>query len=118
MRQRALGTRQRVRGRPFRIKVVRMATGAIHKARRIIRPRNIPPVFTPPYSPQLNPAEKIWWRSERACSDQAFAQLDHRSGYIADQGNALNNHWIRSIRGSEHIAQAGPFGRSFVAEWH
>lgn len=35
--------------------------GAFHKAKRLKIPENIILIFLPPYSPELNPAEKVWW---------------------------------------------------------
>ncbi|MFV7234208.1 transposase [Flavobacterium sp. ZB4R12] len=32
----------------------------------LIIPNNIALLFIPPYSPELNPSEKIWWRIKRA----------------------------------------------------
>ena len=34
--------------------------GAFHKAKRLLIPDNIALCFIPPYSPELNPAEKVW----------------------------------------------------------
>ena len=44
--------------RPEELKVMLMDNGAFHKARRLIWPSNILPLFLPPYCPELNPAEK------------------------------------------------------------
>ena len=34
--------------------------GAFHKAKKLEIPDNIKLVFLPPYSPEMNPAEKMW----------------------------------------------------------
>ena len=34
--------------------------GAGHKAKAIRWPANVVPVFLPPYSPELNPIERLW----------------------------------------------------------
>jgi len=39
--------------------------GAFHKAKALIIPENIILIFLPPYSPELNPAEKIWAKFKR-----------------------------------------------------
>jgi transposase len=31
-----------------------------HKSKNLIIPKNIQVVFLPPYSPQLNPVERLW----------------------------------------------------------
>ena len=34
--------------------------GAGHKAKAVCWPPNVVPVFLPPYSPELNPMERLW----------------------------------------------------------
>lgn len=34
--------------------------GGFHKAKKLLIPRNIRLVFLPPYSPELNPDERLW----------------------------------------------------------
>ena len=34
--------------------------GAGHKAKAVRWPSNVVPVFLPPYSPELNPIERLW----------------------------------------------------------
>jgi len=40
--------------------------GAFHKTKHLSWPLNVRPLFLPPYAPELNPAEKVWWRFKRA----------------------------------------------------
>jgi transposase len=46
--------------KPEEFKIIILDNGAFHHARRLIIPKNIALIFLPPYSPELNPAEKIW----------------------------------------------------------
>ena len=41
-------------------KILLLDNGAFHKAQTLTIPDNIAFLFIPPYSPELNPAEKIW----------------------------------------------------------
>ncbi|WP_423816355.1 transposase [Salinibacter grassmerensis] len=34
--------------------------GAFHKAKKLSVPRNVRLIFLPPYSPELNPVERLW----------------------------------------------------------
>jgi transposase len=43
---------------PTEHKIIRMVNGAFHKAKKPIIPENIALLFLPPYSPELNPAER------------------------------------------------------------
>lgn len=45
--------------KPNELKVIVLYNGAFHKASRPEIPKNIILIFLPPYSPELNPAEKI-----------------------------------------------------------
>jgi len=45
--------------KPDEYKIVVLDNGAFHKAKKLIIPEKITLVFLPPYSPELNPAEKI-----------------------------------------------------------
>ena len=42
----------------WQLKIVVLDNGAFHKAKTLIIPENIILIFLPPYSPELNPAEK------------------------------------------------------------
>jgi len=45
---------------PNEFKIVVLDNGAFHKSKSLIIPENIALIFIPPYSPELNPAEKMW----------------------------------------------------------
>jgi len=45
---------------PEEFKIMVLDSGAFHKAKKLRIPENIALVFLPPYSPELNPAEKMW----------------------------------------------------------
>ncbi len=61
---------------------------AIHKAKRLQIPQNIILIFLTPYSPELNPAEKIWAKFKRAFTNKRFYKLKHVSRF----------HPVRNIR--------------------
>ena len=60
---------------PEEYKIVFLDNGAFHKAKRLRIPDNIGLIFFPPYSPELNPAEKIWWMLKRAILNKVFKTL-------------------------------------------
>ena len=88
------------------LKVMFMDNGAYHKARWLIWPGNILPPFLPPYSPELNPPDKIWWNFKRALSHQLFSSPDHLIAFIAQQVNALDCTAVRSIIGFVYFSPA------------
>jgi len=57
-------------------KILFLDNGACHKATRLVIPKNIALCFLPPYSPELNPAEKIWAFIKRKITNKAFEKLE------------------------------------------
>ena len=92
--------------RPAEFKIMLLDNGAFHKARRLCWPANVTPLFLPPYAPELNPAEKIWWRLKRAFTNKTFETLDHLSEFIADQVRSLSSIEVKSICGFSYFKTA------------
>ncbi len=61
-----------------------------HTAGAIVVPDNVSLVFLPPYSPQLNPVERVWLHlRERYLSLRLFADLDAIIDGCSDAWNRL-----------------------------
>jgi transposase len=90
--------------RPWEFKVMLLDNGAFHKAKRLRWPPGIFPLFLPPYSPELNPAEKIWWRFKRAFTNMTFETLDQLSEFLSLQVRALDPAIVKSICGFDYIS--------------
>lgn len=61
---------------PEEFKIMVLDNGAFHKAKKLRIPENIALVFLPPYSPELNPAEKMWAKYKRQFSNLIFESLE------------------------------------------
>jgi transposase len=61
--------------KPDELKIIILDNGAFHKARRLRIPSNIALIFLPPYSPELNPAERVWRFLKDEISMKAFPSL-------------------------------------------
>jgi len=57
-------------------KIMVLDNGAFHKAKKLRIPENIALVFLPAYSPELNPAEKMWAKYKRQFTNLVFDSLD------------------------------------------
>lgn len=57
-------------------KIVILDNGAFHHAKSLIIPHNIALLFLPPYSPKLNPAEKVWWIIKRELKMKLFKTIE------------------------------------------
>jgi transposase len=88
---------------PDEFKILLLDNGAFHKAERLIIPLNIALLFIPPYSPELNPAEKIWWKMKRAFSGKLHKTLNNISEFIDNEVAILTNKDVKSICRFEYI---------------
>ena len=84
-------------------KIILLDNGAFHKGHTLKVPENIALLFIPPYSPELNPAEKIWWKMKRAFSGKLHKSLDNVSEFITDQVARLTNQQVKSISNYDYI---------------
>lgn len=57
-------------------KILILDNGAFHHAKSLRVPGNIQLVFLPPYSPELNPAEKVWWMIKRELKMKLFRTIE------------------------------------------
>ncbi len=57
-------------------KILLLDNAAFHKAKALRWPANIQPLFLPPYAPELNAAEKVWWRIKRELKNRLFKTLE------------------------------------------
>lgn len=82
---------------PTELKVVLLDNGAFHKGKNLVIPENIILIFMPPYSPELNPSEKIWWKYKRAFTNRLFKTLDELRDFITAQIANTTKEDIKSI---------------------
>lgn len=83
--------------------IIVLDNGAFHKAKSLVIPKNISLLFLPPYSPELNPAEKIWAKFKRAFTNLLCQTLEHLSQFISEQAILLTDECVKSICGYEYI---------------
>lgn len=61
---------------PNDYKIVLLDNAAFHKAKGLIIPPNMHLLFLPPYAPELNPAEKVWWVIKRELKNRCFKSIE------------------------------------------
>lgn len=84
-------------------KIIVLDNGAFHKAKKLQMPKNIALLFIPPYSPELNPAEKIWAKYKRAFSNKFFETLEHVSEFIQNETENLSSFNVKSICSYQYV---------------
>jgi transposase len=67
-----------------RISIMVLDNGAFHKAERLNIPENIRLFFLPPYSPELNTAEKIWQKFKRKYTNKFFETVEDMRKFISE----------------------------------
>lgn len=82
---------------PDEFKIVFLDNGAFHRSKELEIPPNIVLIFIPPYSPELNPAEKMWRYLKDRIANQIFKTLDDLSDYLANIVAQLKCEVIKSI---------------------
>lgn len=91
--------------KPEELKVMVLDNGAFHKAKSLIIPDNIILIFLPPYSPELNPAEKIWAKFKRDFTNRLFENMELLENYICHLAQNLKTKEVLSICAFNYIFQ-------------
>lgn len=84
-------------------KIIVLDNGAFHKAKSLIIPENIGLIFLPPYSPELNPAEKIWAILKRKFTNKLYNSLEQVSNFITESTKDLTDTSVKKTCSFEYI---------------
>ena len=88
---------------PTELKIIVLDNGRFHKAKKLIIPENIVLVFLLPYSPELNPAEKMWAKYKRQFSNKLYKSLEEVEKFITEAVNNTTKKEVMSICGYDYI---------------
>lgn len=86
---------------PSEFKILILDNGAFHHARSLVIPKSMTLIFLPPYSPELNPAEKMWRYFKDRVSMIAYPSLNILQEKITSITNQINNELVMSICGND-----------------
>ncbi|HEY0299081.1 MAG TPA: IS630 family transposase [Arachidicoccus sp.] len=89
---------------PDEYKIIVLDNGAFHKAKSLTIPHNITLLLLPPYSPELNPAEKVWQHIKRKFTNRHFKNLDEISSCFSETIQQLSTEKIKSICAYQYIS--------------
>ena len=96
---------------PLEFKILLLDNGSFHHAASLKIPANMAFIFIPPYSPELNPAEKIWRYFKDRLSMIAYNNLGVLQQNLSHINEQLTNHIVKSICGNKFYKQT--FGDAF-----
>jgi len=69
-----------------------------HKAKRLVIPANITVLYLPPYSPELNPIERLWsYLRSHFLSNRAYEDYDHMLDEQAKAWQTLTPTLLKSV---------------------
>jgi len=89
--------------RPEQFKILVLDNGAFHKAKSLQLPHNTGLIFLPPYSPELNPAEKMWASFKRSFTNTLHYTLDELSAFIEKVTKTTSPESIKNTCAFEYI---------------
>ena len=73
--------------KPQELKILIIDNAGFHSTKNIHVPKNIKLINLPPYSPELNPAEKIWGFLKLKYKNKVFGSLDVLRKWLHDTIN-------------------------------
>lgn len=88
---------------PNEFKIIVLDNGAFHKGKKLIIPHNITLIFLPPYSPELNPAEKMWAKYKRMFTNKIFKTIIEIEIFICEMVKSTIQNQVKSICAFEYV---------------
>lgn len=78
--------------------VIIMDGAGWHKSKTLVIPPNIEIIYLPPYSPELNPVERLWLYIKKAVLyNKIYDTLEELENIVADFITNLDSHTIAKI---------------------
>lgn len=91
---------------PNTLNILQVDNGLFHKAKHLQIPENIVLLFQPPYSPELNPIERVWQHLKKDLKWEVFENLEHLQTTVAQLLTQLTTIVITSLTGYDFILDA------------
>ncbi|MEM8718852.1 MAG: transposase [Cyanobacteria bacterium P01_G01_bin.39] len=86
--------------------ILQVDNGRPHTAKRLIVPDNIILLFQPPYSPELNPIERLWQALKKDLKWEIFSDLNELHLFLDRILKELTPEFIASVCGYPFILNA------------
>lgn len=91
---------------PEEFHVIQLDNGGLHQSLDLVIPENIVLLFQPPYSPQVNPIERLWKELKKRLKWKLFDNLDELRDKLSKELNKLTPETIHSVTGWQFILEA------------
>ncbi len=77
-----------------------------HRSHQVVWPDGFVPLPLPPYSPELNPIERVWRDLKDQCAWQHFPDLEAQQDYVADILCTYDPAALQSLTGYRYFVEA------------
>jgi transposase len=91
---------------PDSFNVLVLDNGAFHKAKALQWPAHVAPVFLPPYSPELNPIERLWRDLKDKLADRVTKTLTALSEAVGDILQRYSQVALQGLTGYAYFVEA------------
>ena len=91
---------------PQDLHIIQLDNGRLHTWSQLEVPDNIILLFQPPYSPQVNPIERLWKEIKKHLKWELFENLDSLRNKLSKVLSGLSKEAITSITGWDFILKA------------
>lgn len=88
------------------LNVVLLDNGSCHKAKSLVIPDNVVCLFLPPYSPELNPIERLWQDLKNRLAWVLVAQLEALEHYVETLIRQYSKAAIQSLTSYPYFVDA------------
>lgn len=92
--------------RPDTLNVVVLDNAACHTTQNLVVPENVIFLFQPPYTPEVNPCERVWQHLKDALAWTCFPDLPALQTRIVDVVRAYDAETLRSLTAYPYIIDA------------
>jgi transposase len=93
---------------PEHLNVIQLDNGRFHHSSSLKIPNNVILIFQPPYSPELNPIERVWQHIKQELSWEIYDDLDSLKEKVCAYLKEFSSEKIASITGWDYILSALP----------
>jgi transposase len=91
---------------PKELNVVLVDNSRAHAAKMLVIPENVRLLFLPPYSPELNPIERLWQAIKAELAWACPETIEILGERVRELLDHLSSHQIRSLTSYDYILQA------------
>lgn len=91
---------------PQELHIIHLDRGRSHTAKKLVIPDNVILLFQPPYSPELNPIERLWQHLKRDLRWDVFSTLEQLRERVSSLLEQLTHDVVLSLTGWDYIRHA------------